>query len=335
MNKLLSLIIPTYNMERYLDRCLSSLIVEHGIERLEILVVNDGSKDRSSAIAHSYQERYPNVFYVIDKENGNYGSCINRALKEATGKYIKVLDADDFFDTKVLQDYLDLLETLDVDLVVTNYAYVDEKNSVFETIRFHFTPHQVLSVESLKNTRLEMHSVTYKTENIRKIEYVQTEGISYTDVEWTFLPMTTVKQMYYYPQCLYQYLKGREGQTVDLKVFEKNIWMLIKVEKQLLEWYGDKRYSKDACESYLLSCIMREACNIYAIYLKRKKWKDLKDLKELDKAIKQYTPSVYNAMNDISFSKKIKVRCIKLWREKFYFRLYLIRLVYNGYDFLH
>ena len=73
MDKLLSIIVPTYNMERYLDRCLSSLLVTKQtlLNTLEVLVINDGSKDTSSDIGHRYQDENPNVFRVIDKENGN------------------------------------------------------------------------------------------------------------------------------------------------------------------------------------------------------------------------------------------------------------------------
>ena len=117
MEKVLSLIIPTYNMEKYLKKCLDSLIVEN-MDLLEVLVVNDGSKDNSSKIAHEYEEKYPNTFRVIDKENGNYGSCINRGLAEAKGKYVKVLDADDCFDVNNFNKYLSFLQENDVDLVL-------------------------------------------------------------------------------------------------------------------------------------------------------------------------------------------------------------------------
>ena len=107
MNKILTIIIPTYNMEKYLRRCLDSLIIdEEGMKQLEVLVINDDSKDSSSQIAHEYQDKYPDTYRVIDKENGNYGSCINRGLKETTGKYVKVLDADDWFDNKSLMLFL-------------------------------------------------------------------------------------------------------------------------------------------------------------------------------------------------------------------------------------
>lgn len=95
--KVLTIIIPMYNMEKYINQCLDSLMVQ-GMERLEVIVVNDGSKDGSLAIARTYESRYPQIFCVINKENGNYGSCINCGLSKATGRYIRVLDADDFLE---------------------------------------------------------------------------------------------------------------------------------------------------------------------------------------------------------------------------------------------
>ena len=107
----LTVIVPAYDMERWLDACLAPLAPMEG-ERLppyEVVVVNDGSRDRTSAIAHEWQRRHPNVFRVIDKPNGHYGSCINAALAEAAGTYVKVLDADDAFCRAMFVDYLDLL----------------------------------------------------------------------------------------------------------------------------------------------------------------------------------------------------------------------------------
>src|SRR5574344_1213565 len=116
MNKILTIIIPTYNMEKYLRRCLDSLIIdEEGMKQLEVLVINDGSKDSSSQIAHEYQDKYPDMFRVIDKENGGHGSCCNVGLREAKGKYIRFLDSDDWFDQKNFPKFIELLQALDVD----------------------------------------------------------------------------------------------------------------------------------------------------------------------------------------------------------------------------
>ena len=96
MTKILSVIIPSYNMEDYLQKCLDSLILndKKQMEMLDVLVINDGSTDATSSIAHRYQARYPGIFRVIDKGNGHYGSCVNRGLSEARGKYVKILDAE-------------------------------------------------------------------------------------------------------------------------------------------------------------------------------------------------------------------------------------------------
>lgn len=120
--KLLSIIVPTYNMERYLSRCLDSLLVSSIIEYIEILVVNDGSKDQSSAIAHNYQERYPQSVKVIDKENGGYGSVLNIGLLNASGKYLKICDSDDWFDSEAFRDFVFQLSKLDTDVVYNSYS---------------------------------------------------------------------------------------------------------------------------------------------------------------------------------------------------------------------
>lgn len=118
MNKILSIVIPTYNMEKLLEQCLSSLVVKEHLDFLEVLVINDGSKDKSSQIAHHFEDKYPQTFRVVDKDNGNYGSCVNRGLKEATGKYIKILDADDSFETSVLDCYLAYLSKINTLLIL-------------------------------------------------------------------------------------------------------------------------------------------------------------------------------------------------------------------------
>ena len=83
--KTLSVIIPSYNMEEYLPYCLDSILIESVLSRLEVVVVNDGSNDSTSRIAHEYEMKYPDTVVVIDKSNGNYGSCINAGLNISSG----------------------------------------------------------------------------------------------------------------------------------------------------------------------------------------------------------------------------------------------------------
>ena len=177
-------------MEKYLHRCLDSLIIdEEGMKQLEVLVINDGSKDSSSQIAHEYQDKYPDTYRVIDKENGNYGSCINRGLKEATGKYVKVLDADDWFDNKSFAKYVVYLNSIDCDMILTSFNRVDSDGNIIKSTIWEINENNMFPVEYLPLVNIEMHAITYKTELLHSINYCQTEGISYTDTEWSIIPL--------------------------------------------------------------------------------------------------------------------------------------------------
>ena len=100
MNKLFTIAVPAYNMELYLKRCLDSILLPKLQNSLEVILINDGSKDNTLSIARHYEKQYPEMLKVIDKTNGGWGSAINCEIQEATGKYFKILDADDWFDSK-------------------------------------------------------------------------------------------------------------------------------------------------------------------------------------------------------------------------------------------
>ena len=126
IEKVLTIIVPVYNMELYLDRCLASLIISDNdlFNALQVIIINDGSKDKSLDIALRYVNRYPNVFEVVDKPNGNYGSCINKGLTIAKGRYFRILDADDWFDTNQLSLFINTIVNLsdELDVLITNYT---------------------------------------------------------------------------------------------------------------------------------------------------------------------------------------------------------------------
>lgn len=315
MKKILSIIIPTYNMEKYLNKCLDSLIVEN-MHLLEVLVINDGSKDRSSAIAHGYQEKYPDTFRVIDKENGNYGSCINRGLKEATGKYVKVLDADDSFDRDNFRLFLDKLTSLDVDMVLTDYVKVDEQDKVTESICYFISQNKVLSFEeSIARivSSIQMHAVTYLRQNLLDIGYVQTVGVSYTDLEWTFLPATTANKIYYYPASIYRYLMGREGQTMNPAVMNKSFSQQITVIQSLNRQYDSYPDSDTSKKRYLYRRIMT---NLYFIYRNAVlfRYYPMEKVRELDQYIKTWNTDAYNELGNLCMYRSY-YKYVNRWRK--------------------
>lgn len=229
-------------MEKYLRRCLDSLIVKENFEMLEVWVVNDGSKDNSSAIAHEYADKYPTVFYVIDKPNGNYGSCINAALPRCTGKYVKVLDSDDWFYTKSLQDYLKTLhDFVEIDMFVTNYSEVyGGKNKIVDRNAINCDFLEIYDfakydfAQNKNEHMLVMHAITYRTQFLRDINYMQQTGISYTDIEFDLIPMEFIQKFAFVDLNLYQYLLGREGQTVSQGVSSKSLGAYQKIYNRLI-----------------------------------------------------------------------------------------------------
>ena len=320
MDKILTVVIPTYNMEKYLRKCLDSLIIDDQdlIDKLGVLVVNDGSKDSSSDIAHQYQDKYPEVFRVIDKENGNYGSCVNRGLKEAVGKYIKVLDADDTFETNNFSDYLEFLVNNDVDCVISDMMQVDEDGKCKALCRFNFPSNTPFGLDEMGENewrKLWMHCVCYKTINLRNINYHQTEGISYTDTEWSLIPMIMVNTFYYYPHFLYKYLKGREGQTVEGITYIKRTPQRMQIFLRLLKELGTLDRSKKQT-MYFEYKIRQFALEIYRILIVEcPSVIDGKVLIDFDTEIKKLNHIFYKELASDKIKKYYPVKYIAQWRN--------------------
>ena len=288
-------------MEKYLRKCLDSLIVsDEKMQRLEVLVINDGSKDSSSQIAHDFESKYPETFRVIDKENGNYGSCINRGLKEATGKYVKVLDADDYFMPKSLEEHLALLFTTDADLVLTDYVLVGKDGSVKKKMslpleqNIEYEMEQVCIKEGVID--VQMHAVTYKLRNLIEFNYHQTEGISYTDQEWIFLPMTTIQRVVYQPLILYYYLVEREGQTMQSSVLNKSISQQVICAINRLEDFKKRNLNLSGnMKCYLYHCLNRIVCYVYRATTMRALY-SVNELEIFDNKIKSLNNEFYQQL---------------------------------------
>lgn len=317
MEKLLSIVIPTYNMQDYLHKCLDSLIIEKNFNLLDIIIVNDGSKDNSLKIAQEYVERYPSVYRVIDKPNGNYGSCVNIGLKNALGKYIKILDADDWFNTQFISILLDYIKDLDEDVIITDAEY--ERNGIRERMGEITLP----TFRNLQMSRyllsknilcIQMHQVIYKTDLLRLINYHQSEGISYTDQEWIFLPIALAQTLYYIPIMLYVYLLGRDGQTMDKKNLIKCIGHTEKGVLKMIDDYNDY-YKKISIvqQRFMQKRIYRRLDYIYRTYIFNKELQDI-ELFEFDKTLKSKNLKIYKQIETHKIHRFYPIPYIKMWR---------------------
>ena len=222
MEKLLTVVVPVYNMEKYLRKCLDSLLVGSKQDLLEVIVVIDGSSDNSFDIALTYQEKYPSSFIVINKENGGHG-------------YIHFLDSDDWFDYDNFPNFIELLSELDVDLIQTNKAF--EFNNSQETQkcdRYREVANRIYSADEFPYTLFDrlstIHDSTYKTDTLRLSNIDFTEKAPFDDTILYIRPFSTIKTIYCSNMILYHYLLGREGQSVrgineQKVIYRKNEFM--------------------------------------------------------------------------------------------------------------
>lgn len=221
MEKLLTIVIPVYNTEKYLRKCLNSIITTSCMEKLEILVIIDGSPDNSANIAKEYSKQYPDTITVIEKENGGHGSCCNIGLKKAQGKYIKFLDSDDWLDTDSFPQFISKINDLDVDLIQTNTTkeYQRDNKSIYEN-RYTDIYNKVIDARTFDYTKqfdfITLANSTFKTTSLRNSGINFTENGMFDDTVLNVLPFKTLNYFYCINLPLYHYLLGRSNQSMSL-----------------------------------------------------------------------------------------------------------------------
>lgn len=319
-NKVITIIIPTYNMEGYLRQCLDSLLIEENFDCVEVLVVNDGSTDDSSAIAHDYEMKYPDIFMVIDKENGNYGSCINVALKLATGKYVKVLDADDRVEKCNFERFVAFLMQTDADLVLSDFAVVDTNGTVRKVIKYRWGTGRFFLLKDICNTdtfkNMQMHAVTYRREMITLLGYCQTEGVSYTDQQWIFEPMTVVDTVAVFDHYVYRYLVGRVGQTVDPAVKLKSISHIVRCSLGMVSVYERHKQmiTGKPIQDYLYGRLIPMVKGVYVFSLCHYGTATKSLLIDFDRELKEASEEIYTYIGSCKCSSFMGFRYIDYWR---------------------
>ena len=300
MEKLLTISIAAYNVEKYLEQVLNSCLVDTANEDLDIIVVDDGSKDKTKKIAEKYQEKYPEFIRCISKKNGGYGSTINTSLKYAYGKYFKLLDGDDWYDGKELQILLGKLRKCDSDMVINNYTEVYEGTGERKVISYpSIEKDKVLDFEDICNGLvLSMHAVMYKTEVLRRMKLQILEHCFYTDTLYLLLPIPYIKTVMYIDRNIYQYRLALGGQSVSVEGIRKHykdgqkvLDVLVSVLNSLDKY--SNRYS------YMLGQVTLSAKFQMSAYLYLPCSREVKQqIIDFDKKLKRQQPDVYEAMSN-------------------------------------
>ena len=220
--KLLSFIVPSYNCRDFLSKCIDSMLCPEILDKLDIIIVNDGSSDDTAAVAQSYCDRYPDSVRLISQQNRGHGGALNTGCAAASGKYLKVIDADDWVETENLPAFLDALESCQSDVVLTHHY--TRNISTGETKCWKSYPHtfgkaltmeQIMAAPNDYFRSLTFHGITYRADFYRREGISLSEHIFYEDQEYSTIPCCSAESIICLDLFIYNYRIGDVNQSVS------------------------------------------------------------------------------------------------------------------------
>jgi glycosyltransferase involved in cell wall biosynthesis len=295
--KLLSVVIPCYNSQGYMSYCIESLLP--GGEDVELLIVNDGSSDRTAEIANEYEKKYPTIIKTIHQENGGHGEAVNAGIRHATGRYFKVVDSDDWVDIRAYMKVLEVLRNHSndencLDMVISNFVYEKEGNRYKKIMKYNnvLPENKVFTWEDMKEFRkgqyILMHSVIYRTQMLWDCGLELPKHTFYVDNLYVFTPLKYVKKIYYINVDFYRYLIGREDQSVQEKTMIRRIDQQIKVNKLMIEQAHLDSIENENLRQYMLrhleivtvvsSILLIRSGTVENLHKKRDLWKYIRTM---------------------------------------------------------
>lgn len=254
--KIITFVVPCYNSQAYMEKCINSLLANHDSD-IEIIIVDDGSTDATADIADRYQADFPDIIRAIHQTNGGHGKGVNTGLENATGEFFKVIDSDDWVDPKALEAVMTALRMFSfsdkpLDMLISNYVYehVEDRKQNVVSYTGIFPEGRVFGWDDM--IRLDpvkyiiMHSVTYRTELLRRSGLKLPEKTFYVDNMVLYNPLPLVKRLYYLNVDFYRYYIGRSDQSVNEKIMIGRIDQQIRVTNLLLDAHDLNRIKADS-----------------------------------------------------------------------------------------
>ena len=290
-----------------MEKCIQSLLV--GGDDVEIIIVDDGSKDATPEIADKYQKRFPNIVRAIHKENGGHGSAVNAGIANATGMFFKVVDSDDWVDESVFLQVLDRLRELAlgddiIDLFIANFVY-DKDGAKHKKVMKYTSMFPVEKVFGWSDVKLItkghyllMHSVIYRTQVLRKCELQLPEHTFYVDNIYVYHPLPYVKKMYYMDVDLYHYYIGRDDQSVNESVMIGRIDEQLKVNRIMIEDYDLWKISNKKLRRYMFNYLEIITVVSTVLLLRSGTEENLEKKRTLWKYIKNYDLRLFHRLRN-------------------------------------
>lgn len=301
--KTITFAVPCYNSAEYMDKCIESLLACGN--DVEILIVDDGStKDDTPQKADEWQQRYPDIIRAIHQENGGHGSAVNTGLANASARYFKVVDSDDWLDAdamKPIMRYLRLqMELKDpTDLVIGNYVYEKVFENTRTVMRYknvfpegrEFTWDEVGTFGP--SQYLLMHSVIYRTELLRDMALELPKHCFYVDNIFVYEPLPHVKTMYYLDVDMYRYFIGREGQSVNESVMMGRIDQQLRITRIMIDAVDVMAVPQKRLRHYLENYLAMMMC-ICSVFLRmRNTPEDEQKREDIWRYLKDADPALY------------------------------------------
>ena len=294
-----------------MEKCIDSLLI--GKEDVEIIIIDDGSKDKTGKIADRYQKKYPTIVKAIHQENGGHGAGINTGLKHATGKYFKVVDSDDWLDEKAYKKLLKEIKYIDTDLVVCNYVYTYTDGRKEQTISFAnvYEEGKVLTWNDIHRFKLtqypSLHSMMYKKSVLDKSNIDLPKHVFYEDNLFIYLPLVNTNTIYYLNLDLYRYYIGRADQSVqETQLIKRSSHQVLVSEKVCTAYDLTEIKNKKLRRLMTRECIFLMCLGVVFSRLSFTKEGE-KQYKDLWKSVKEKNPKLYHRMRYFSIAAFVSV----------------------------
>ena len=317
--KTITFVVPAYNMETYLSRCIESLVAAQRNDDIEVLIVDDGSHDNTPQIADAYERRYPGIVRAIHQENKGHGGAVNTGMAEASGVYVKVVDSDDWIGAEALERGMETLRTqvasgAPIDLLVTDYVYDKVGKRVKHVVDFKHVmkPNRVLTWDDLGRFSVAqymiMHTLTFRTEVVRASGMQLPEHTFYVDFIYSYHPFPWVKTLMYLDVPFYHYFIGREGQSVQTDVMIRRVNQLQLVNRCMLAATPERGTVPDGLYRYMIHFLAIESSVTSVFLILSRKPENYKVKDELWENIRRTSPGIYHDVRCKLISRALNLR---------------------------
>lgn len=240
--KTLTFLVPCFNVADCIRRCVDSMLYSSVLDDVEILLVNDGSTDSTLHILHDYEERYPDTVRVIDKANGGWGTAINLGIREAQGKYIKEVDADDWITSENLKEYIAFLKNNDIDYIATDYTEYFKAEDKYTRHSYHKEIYnKVMSLNDFWEHHptawdFPIHAITYRTRLLQDCGLTVGDRY-YGDIEYNLYPLPHVQSICVLPLNVTVYLRGSDGQSTSTSGYAKHYKDYVAMSQRITKFF--------------------------------------------------------------------------------------------------